>query len=237
MFRTNMNNECVIVVPVHKEHLSEYEKMSLLQLQYVVQNKDIVVVYPNTINKTVYAQHIQQSSCNVAFKSVDSMWLASAQSYNIMCMSKWFYDMFANYKYMLIYQLDCWLFKDEIAQWCQRSYDYIGAPWFKNFSNDSNELMAVGNGGFSLRNVKVFQSLLSRNDLPQPKFIVEDFYFCMQCKQHLKIPSCKEAACFSFECNPSWLYENITHKQLPMGCHAWQKYQYDAFWKKIIHLS
>jgi hypothetical protein len=39
--------------------------------------------------------------------------------------------------------------------WVEKGYSYIGAPWFIGNSGDEevNELIGVGNGGFSLRNV------------------------------------------------------------------------------------
>ena len=30
---------------------------------------------------------------------------------------------------MLIYQLDAYVFKDELLNWANKGYDYIGAPW------------------------------------------------------------------------------------------------------------
>lgn len=39
-----------------------------------------------------------------------------------------FYDRFAAYEYVLIYQLDAFVFADRLAEFCQMGYDYIGAP-------------------------------------------------------------------------------------------------------------
>lgn len=47
-----------------------------------------------------------------------------------------------------------------------------------------------------------------------------------------KVPGLKEAADFSFEMQPHRLYE-LTGGKLPMGCHAWWKYDLD-FWKPHI---
>lgn len=46
------------------------------------------------------------------------------------------------------------------------------------------------------------------------------------------MPSCEEAADFSFEANPSYLFSIIG--KLPFGCHAFEKYEYEEFWKKYI---
>ena len=50
----------------------------------------------------------------------------------------------------------------------------------------------------------------------------------------LKKPTPETAMYFSFERFPSELFE-LTGHQLPFGCHAWRKYQYEEFWK--YHLS
>lgn len=51
----------------------------------------------------------------------------------------------------------------------------------------------------------------------------------------MKIPNCEEAINFSFECSPKYLYE-LTGDRLPFGCHAWQKHDYDVFWKNFMQL-
>lgn len=48
----------------------------------------------------------------------------------------------------------------------------------------------------------------------------------------LRRPTPEEAMYFAFDRFPKELYERIG--QLPMGCHAWQKYEYESFWKEII---
>jgi hypothetical protein len=64
---------------------------------------------------------------------------------------------------MLIYQLDAWVFKDDLMKWCNKGYDYIGAPWFEDFGSyeKGKKLWRVGNGGFSLRKIKYFCKVLS----------------------------------------------------------------------------
>src|SRR6185312_14561683 len=54
------------------------------------------------------------------------------------------------YKYILFYELDAWVFRDELNYWCTKGYDYIGAPWL---DSSTKQIVGVGNGGFSLRKV------------------------------------------------------------------------------------
>jgi hypothetical protein len=60
--------------------------------------------------------------------------------------------------------LDAWVFRDELLEWCNFNYAYIGAPWFKN-GNPSDDLVTqfsgIGNGGFSLRCIKTHLRVLN----------------------------------------------------------------------------
>jgi hypothetical protein len=46
------------------------------------------------------------------------------------------------------------------------------------------------------------------------------------------IPDFKDALEFSFECYPNKCY-NLNNKNLPLGCHAWSRYDLD-FWKSHL---
>ena len=68
-----------------------------------------------------------------------------------------FYSRFEEYKYILIYQLDAYVFRDELLQWCNNGYDYVGAPLIGKYQDtDFSDVMRVGNGGFSLRKVHAY---------------------------------------------------------------------------------
>jgi hypothetical protein len=43
-----------------------------------------------------------------------------------------FYKRFRDYKFILIYQLDAYVFRDELEYWCEQDYDFIGAPLIEN---------------------------------------------------------------------------------------------------------
>lgn len=51
-----------------------------------------------------------------------------------------------------------------------------------------------------------------------------------------RVPDELEAAHFSMEVNPEYLYNKIGH-QLPFGCHAFEKWEYESFWKKHIDMN
>ncbi|WP_026899009.1 DUF5672 family protein [Daejeonella oryzae] len=73
-----------------------------------------------------------------------------------------------------------------------------------------------------------FFGLISNNQ------INEDTFWSVAVPQVLKfnIAPLEHAIKFSFEVNPSILF-NKNNKELPLGCHAWEKYEKD-FWKAHI---
>jgi hypothetical protein len=86
------------------------------------------------------------------------------QGYNRLLMSKDFYQRFEKFDYMLIYQLDAYVFEDKLEEWCSFGYDYVGAPIIGAF--EENEYrpsmpVRVGNGGFSLRKIDKYISFFS----------------------------------------------------------------------------
>ena len=133
----------------------------------------------------------------------------SIAGYNQLLLSKGFYAAFALYEYMLIHQADVYLFKLELNDWCEKNYDYIGAPWFRpdklnkgsvfNFlektklSFKQNKMYGsrynkVGNGGLSLRKIntatkvlaKVSQQLLDLYVKTQGEGYNEDIFWSLE---------------------------------------------------------
>jgi hypothetical protein len=97
----------------------------------------------------------------------DSSCFSGITAYNRLLLSKHFYETFKDYEYILIYQLDCLVFSDQLKQWCDGGWDYVGAPWLENHKEKAepgDQFWAVGNGGLSLRRIESFLRVLrSRN--------------------------------------------------------------------------
>ena len=73
--------------------------------------------------------------------------------YNRLLLTERFYRAFAEYEYILIYQLDCLVFAGNLEEWCAKGWDYVGAPWFVDTEQPGKGFSGVGNGGLSLRRV------------------------------------------------------------------------------------
>jgi len=261
----------VVVIPVYKAQLSHAEYLSLCQCLKILTNHHICLVIPKGLNTEIYQTLFQKYQVPFREESFDSVFFQDINGYNQLMMSKHFYERFIAFEYMLVYQLDAYVFRDELNEWCAKGYDYIGAPFFRKDKLDKKD---SGNGGFSLRKILSFINLFSHNrklltfkgllfyhrhrgplhkswfvlsglfgrcnslqSLIQNTIAEDLLYASLKYKREEKweIPASEEAKFFSFEQFPSELFQ-LTGHRLPFGCHAWQKYEYDSFWKQFIAL-
>ena len=235
-------SKCVIVVPIYKSEFNWDEYNSIKQLFKVLGEYDIIAYCPNSLDITYYQN-------NFNFKSYYEFWdeyfTVYPKGYNKLMLQSGFYECFSEYEYMLVYQPDCWVFRNELEYWCNKGYDYIGSPYLNVSTNlDYFDNCLIGNGGFSLRNINFFinicnkykyitDQLINENN----EFIGED-HFIIMIKQYnidlnVKLPSYIEALNFGWELNPSFLYQINDHK-LPFGCHAYKKIVNNEFWNNFI---
>lgn len=158
--------KCIIIVPVYREVPNELEQLSLGQLNKIIKDSiDIFLVGHDKINYDEYKKILVD--CNVFNKNYDEKYFKDTKSYSQLCLSYDFYNDFSDYEYMLIYQTDCWLFKNDVEKFCDMGYDYIGPPIYSKYSfwpsfNSSNRPV-VGNGGFSLRKISKMKEITDPN--------------------------------------------------------------------------
>lgn len=151
----------IIVIPIHKERPSNEEVASLKQCALVMKNHPICIVCPKGLNTKQLSNHLTDFGINWTIERFPEKYFKGIAGYNLLMLDKSFYKRFAKYQYMLIYQLDAWVFSDELDEWCGKGYDYIGAPWLEKKNDGEIVLTGVGNGGFSLRRVQHFIDVLS----------------------------------------------------------------------------
>ena len=225
---------CDIVIPMYRT-LNAYEKFSYDVLKSTVKDKDIYIVCGNDF----------KSGLKEKTEYFDNDYFNSSFDYSRLCKSYEFYNRFSNYKYILIYQLDCLIFKDDIDYWCNKDYDYIGAPIVSNNAGWSF-VPIVGNGGFSLRKVSYFKSITDPDGDFRKKYDsvleahkkkdkyeeFEDLYFCEFVNSNwlFDVPTIEESLQFAIDMNPDIVFD--TKQELPMGCHAFCKNI--PFWEKVV---
>jgi hypothetical protein len=175
--------QVAVVIPFYKPELTRLEEISLAQCLKVLSAHPVYAVKPQSIDLSGIA------GCEklTGILSFDDSFFNGIQGYNKLMLSPDFYQRFLDYEFILIHQLDAFVFRDELLKWCQKGYDYIGAPWLKRLANpdfvkewktrlntryhifvntlengipsDRQFDNMVGNGGFSLRRVKKLYDL------------------------------------------------------------------------------
>jgi Protein of unknown function (DUF5672) len=114
-----------VIIPLYKNTFSEFEEISITQCFRVLKDFPIIIVKPNSL----YINPLRKKFQNFLVESFNDSYFDSVHSYNKLMLSEEFYERFLDYEFMLIHQLDAFVFKDELAYWCRQNYDYIGAPW------------------------------------------------------------------------------------------------------------
>ncbi len=114
-----------IVIPCYRSDLKTSEQAALERCLSVLHSHPIIVAKPAKLDLTSllfrYPALHTESFPDECFDSV--------RSYNRMLLSDEFYARFAKYEYMLLYQLDAFVFSDQLIDWCSQGYDFAGAPW------------------------------------------------------------------------------------------------------------
>ena len=155
-----MSNKTVaIVVPAYyKPKFTADELISLKHLKKYLYAYDKYFIVPDNISFHNYREK------GFRYIKFPKKYFFSAKTYNKLLLKETFYETFAKYEYILIYQLDALVFSDQLEKWCNSGYDYIAAPWFGSkigwLSHKQGFPANGGNGGFSLRNVKSFLKVL-----------------------------------------------------------------------------
>ena len=155
--------------------------------------------------------------------------------YNQLCKRREFYEAFRDYEYILLYQLDCWVFEDSVSYFVSLGYDYIGAPWFV-IDRERNTAVPerCGNGGFSLRRVSKLAEVCGRHaDEADKAEMPEDVFLSSGCSGELRVCPVDVGREFSFEVGPSVLFR-LNGGKLPMGCHKPFLFEFKTFWKDYI---
>lgn len=158
-------NTVAIVVPMHRESLTSDEKVSLRHLRHFLGHYDKYFVSAKDL-------HINVEPWDFKIIKFSKRYFLSKESYSKLLVSKEFYQCFKDYEYILLYQLDCLVFSDLLLVWCEKEYDYIGAPWYREcvITEEGWDPKGdvVGNGGFSLRKVASFIKVLNKYNYNNP---------------------------------------------------------------------
>ncbi|MFC1680373.1 DUF5672 family protein [Pseudomonadota bacterium] len=145
------NNSVIVLIFAHKEEPDNDELISLRQCVRVLGHHPMRLVLPSGISAETYLREAP----NVVVDPIPANWLASLRDYNRLKIHPFLYRRYREFEFILTYELDAFVFRDELQLWCDRGWDYIGAPWFDGFQNASADspMIGAGNSGFSLRRI------------------------------------------------------------------------------------
>ncbi|MBL4884524.1 MAG: hypothetical protein JKY95_08325 [Planctomycetaceae bacterium] len=161
---------CAIGIPVYSEEPSRGELIAFNNVLEILSEWPIYLIAPEGMDVSIYSNY----SSEIQVIRFSPEYFVGRSGYNKLLLSKHFYQAFSAYEYLLIHQLDAFVFRDELALWCERGIDYIGAPWYEAPGDRRGEakvdapLLGVGNGGFSLRRVSSSIKVLSSWRLIEP---------------------------------------------------------------------
>jgi hypothetical protein len=144
-----------IVIPMYKATLSSAEELSLQSLRHHLSGYPVVLVVPAGLDVTL------DGFSTLKFPA---SYFTGRHAYSALLVSRQFYEALQKYEFILIYQLDCLVFSNQLTEWCDRGFDYIGAPWVHPNEAGQLEFTGVGNGGFSLRRVQACLEVLAMRD-------------------------------------------------------------------------
>lgn len=217
---------CAILIPIYRKSFNDLEKISFDRVRTVLKDYDIIAVTPRKLKGKLGLEMLQECFEDSDFKSISS--------YSRLLLSKDFYQRFLKYEYILIYQLDAFVFSDRLEYFCNMGYDYIGAPWIDGMmSKRRDKICFVGNGGLTLRKVKAAISLIERCGNKAKEFSEnEDLFFSLHRANDYRVAPVKVALAFSIESKVERCFR-MNKREIPFGCHAWEKYNY-YFWKPYI---
>lgn len=158
--------EICVVIPIYKEALNVFEVQSVEQCVKLLSDYSIHFICSKKINLDYYKNKFPSITNFVFF---DDFYFESLNGYNRLLLSHHFYKTFEKFKYMLIYQTDCYVFRDELLDWAKKGFDYIGGIWFEDYHGDPNlgaKFWFPGNGGFSLRKIDSIIKVFSTQKYP-----------------------------------------------------------------------
>lgn len=225
-----------VVVPAYRETLAKHEEISLRQMRKVLGDYDCFFVAPKGLNVN-YEPCCQ--GMRVLYFAKECF--QSTVTYSRLLLSPNFYACFEAYEYILIHQMDAFVFRDRLQEFCALDYDYIGAPVLQYVPLWHYMNARVGNGGLSLRKVESCRRILSireyftthpfRNDF----LVYEDTFFGFagtQPDMNFKVADLVTARKFA-------LQDELQHAlrgpviELPFGVHGWQKIN-TGLWTAVI---
>src|ERR1035438_315900 len=105
----NKMHKVAVIIPFYQDSLSEYEIIALEQCEKVLHAYPKIAIKPQSLVLPEATKKYNFSN-EVSF---EDKYFEGIKGYNSLMLSELFYSKFLDYEYILIYQLDAFVFKDE----------------------------------------------------------------------------------------------------------------------------
>ncbi|NDW17304.1 hypothetical protein D0T53_00050 [Dysgonomonas sp. 216] len=256
-----MKTSVKVIIPVYKTNLSDIENTALKNNLTVLSGFTNVLVCPESLDVSYFTDLYK----SLQVERFAGYYFDGIAGYNQLMLSSEFYSRFLDVEYILICQTDAFVFYDKLLFWCNKGYDYIGAPWVGSRDNtfkkicrkikalfgvkekEDIRMFKVGNGGFSLRKVRLFHNICEvHKDLINSfktegsgiKHPNEDVFWSFNAPEldnNFKIPDYTEALSFSIDRRPALAFK-LNNKEVPFGCHGINRPNTIKIWRTAIDL-
>jgi hypothetical protein len=177
-----------VVIPVYRAELDRSESAALRQCVSILAAHPLIIIKPESLAIDSLLHEYPALRC----ESFPDRFFEGIKGYNQLMLSDELYARFERFDYVLIHQLDALVFADRLNDWCNRGYDYVGAPWIRDpvlptwhsrllfplkrrvyrwvnrqarrepGMHYAQYAYSVGNGGFSLRRVAKMREVLAQ---------------------------------------------------------------------------
>ena len=169
-------NRCCICIHNHKQYITQIEHLSLLRIfDFCTKNNlinDLFFVIPQSLDlnlfvSTYLVDFANDNNIELIYRYVkySDECFSSLNAYNNMLSlsANHYGDFGGNYDYMLTYQLDGYIFDNDLNYFLDKNYDYIGGYYlpmytertkYNHYDNIDTEHHIIMNSGVSLKNIK-----------------------------------------------------------------------------------
>ena len=160
--------QVAIMVPLPTATLGEDDKVSMRHLRTHLDHYDKFLLVPEGLG-------VEMEGFSVV--ELEKKHFGSAANHNRMLYRTDFWEIFADYEYVLMYHLDALVFSDQRSEWCGKGLDYIGSPFLNCEDSPWVKEARVGNGGFALYRVSSVLKVLWNRYQKDPAKYYEDHWW------------------------------------------------------------
>jgi hypothetical protein len=227
-------SDLIVVVPAYCEVLKDWERFAFLNNIRRLGKHTFALVVPQSMDCSQYVE-LAPSIEIVRFPDDN---FRSADSYSLLCLSDHFYAAFSAYRYLLICQLDAYIFSSEINHWISLDIDFVGGAVSKSDPQQNQFIRWINslNGGLSLRNVASHRRVLKSKNLvdcerlsfelhrdmaPTTAFMDRSPYYRAKLALHAFAARCRSG------------FKDLTSSEFITGLRTGQILAEDQFWSRF----